>query len=126
MHFCVNCNQPHYLRTRSVWFVVVKRYLRSLLGCSPYGAVVRRQLVEGTAMKNSNLTYLWKVHRKGSSLQASTFLFLVGILLPVLVTIRLPCKEGCWYVGASLGLLCSGSKVNRDRLFTSAGSRQLR
>jgi hypothetical protein len=49
--FCVNCNPPHYLRARNVWFVVVERYLRSLLGCSPYGAVVRCQLIEGTAMR---------------------------------------------------------------------------
>jgi hypothetical protein len=49
--FVVSFNSPHYLRARNIWFVVVERYLRSLLGCSPYGAVVRRQLIEGTAVR---------------------------------------------------------------------------
>jgi hypothetical protein len=53
---CVNCNPPDYLRARNIWFVVVERYLRILLGCSPYGAVVRRQLIEGTDCYEKTLT----------------------------------------------------------------------
>jgi hypothetical protein len=39
--------------------LVVVEHLRSLVGCNPYGAVLRRQPVEGTTVRKlSNLIYI--------------------------------------------------------------------